>query len=130
MSSTGFYDVLPDTAWRGYRCFLIGGGPSLKAFDFSRLRGQRTIAINRSIEFVDANIWFSAAPRVLTWILIGALGLGLRDKFNSSTTLKCLVCDHCRGLPEGILVLRRHNRDELSNSMRDGIYFGQRNKGC
>lgn len=132
MSSTCFHDILPDAAWQGHRCFIIGGGPSLKGFDFNRLQGTRTIAINRSIEFIDANIWFSAAPRVLIWILTGALGKRLRDKFiNSSATLKCLVSNLCDMFPDNILLVRRYDHDdELSESIRDGIYLGQRNQGC
>lgn len=46
-------DGLRDGAWAGQACFLIGGGPSLKGFDFERLRGRgRVIAINRAYEFV------------------------------------------------------------------------------
>jgi len=46
---TGFHDG----AWIGQPCFIIGGGPSLKGFDFERLRGRgRVIAINRVYEFV------------------------------------------------------------------------------
>lgn len=35
-----------DGAWKGRRCFIIGGGPSLRGFDFKRLRGELTIGIN------------------------------------------------------------------------------------
>src|SRR4030042_335661 len=34
-----FWEVMADGAWRGERCFIIGGGPSLPGFDFERLRG-------------------------------------------------------------------------------------------
>jgi hypothetical protein len=46
------HEVLDDGAWEGEPCFIIGGGPSLKGFDFNRLRGQgRVIAINRALEY-------------------------------------------------------------------------------
>lgn len=46
-------DELPDGAWAGQACFVIGGGPSLTGFDFERLRGRgRVIAINRAFEFI------------------------------------------------------------------------------
>ncbi len=38
-------------AWAGQTCYLVGGGPSLRGFDFDQLRGLHTIAINRS--FLD-----------------------------------------------------------------------------
>lgn len=44
--------VLPDGAWKGESCFLLAGGPSLRGFEFERLRGRgRIIAINRAFEF-------------------------------------------------------------------------------
>ena len=47
-----FHAVLNDGAWAGEPCFVIGGGPSLRGFDFERLRGRgRVIAINRAYEF-------------------------------------------------------------------------------
>lgn len=33
-------------AWKGEDAFIIGGGPSLKGFDFSLLEGKRTIGCN------------------------------------------------------------------------------------
>lgn len=46
-----FYEVLPDNSWKGQRCFIIGGGPSLRGFDFERLKGERVIAINAAFKF-------------------------------------------------------------------------------
>ena len=34
--------LLEDGAWAGRRCFIVGGGPSLKGFDFRRLKGELT----------------------------------------------------------------------------------------
>jgi len=34
--------------WKGKRCFLLGGGPSLTGFDFSLLQGENTIGINKA----------------------------------------------------------------------------------
>ena len=33
-------------SWEGKRAFLIGGGPSLRDFDFSRLNGELTLGLN------------------------------------------------------------------------------------
>lgn len=38
--------VLEDGAWRGRRAFVVGGGPSLRGFDFSRLRNELWIGCN------------------------------------------------------------------------------------
>jgi hypothetical protein len=42
-------------AWEGETVFIFGGGPSLRGFDPERLRGRRTIVINRMVLPVDAN---------------------------------------------------------------------------
>ena len=60
---------LPTGSWKDQRCFIIGGGFSLKDFDFSQLQGEKVIAINKS--FVDApfaDIQFSVDKRFYDWI--------------------------------------------------------------
>ncbi len=39
-------------------CFVVGGGPSLRGFDFSQLNGFDTIAINKSVEFIQNPTYF------------------------------------------------------------------------
>jgi len=46
--------------WKGQTVYLIGGGPSLKGFDWNRLRNKKSIAINKAIKFwpeADAMYW-------------------------------------------------------------------------
>lgn len=54
---------LRDNLWTGRRCFIIGGGPSLKEFDFSRIKGELIIGINCAFEFCDPTIIFSIDQR-------------------------------------------------------------------
>lgn len=42
--------------WDGERCFVVGGGPSLRGFDWSRLDGERVIAVNRAYEVLPRAI--------------------------------------------------------------------------
>lgn len=58
---------LREGAWSGQPCYIIGGGASLRGFDFSRLRGKKNrIVINRSWKDVyDAELWFSEDHRVV-----------------------------------------------------------------
>ena len=44
---------LREGQWTGHPCFIIGGGPSLKGFDFNLLEGRKTIGINRAFEFFN-----------------------------------------------------------------------------
>lgn len=60
----------PEPIWRGETAFLLGGGPSLKDVDLTRLRGRRVVTINSShrpaidaglddgvLFFTDTNWW-------------------------------------------------------------------------
>lgn len=44
-------DVLNSDSWLNKKCFILGGGPSLKSFDFGALDGQLTIGINRAFQY-------------------------------------------------------------------------------
>lgn len=53
--------------WRGARCFIVGGGPSLKGFDFSLLANRpHVIAINMAYrDLPNAEIFFTEDLRVI-----------------------------------------------------------------
>lgn len=50
-------------SWEGKTVFLIGGGPSLYGFDFSRLAGRILCGINQSIFDADCDVGVSIDPR-------------------------------------------------------------------
>ena len=57
-------EILPNNAWRGRRCFIVGGGPSLKGFDWSKLRGELVIALNSAaFEIQNPTVCFGADYR-------------------------------------------------------------------
>jgi hypothetical protein len=63
-------EALHDGQWRSQPCFILGGGPSLTGFKFDRLRGRRTIAINRAFEYAPfAEILFSMDSTFYQWVL-------------------------------------------------------------
>lgn len=63
-------EALHDGQWSGQPCFILGGGPSLIGFNFQRLRGRRTIAINRAFEYAPfAEILFSMDSTFYQWVL-------------------------------------------------------------
>lgn len=65
---------LREGAWRGFPAFLVGGGPSLKTFDFSRLTakiaaGYRCIVVNGSfLNVPNADVFFTEDWRFLELI--------------------------------------------------------------
>jgi len=58
-------EVLPDNSWKGEDCYIIGGGPSLARFNWSLLKGKKTIGINRVYEKFDPSIIFSMDTRTV-----------------------------------------------------------------
>ena len=57
-----------DNLWEGETAYIIGGGPSLQGFDFSKLIGSNVIAINKAIySFPAAQILYWTDNRFYTW---------------------------------------------------------------
>ena len=64
---------MPEKIWKGQEAFIIGGGPSLRDFDWSLLRGKNTIGCNNAFRlgpdickiclFVDRKFIFSDRKR-------------------------------------------------------------------
>ena len=50
-TSKQLYQYIPSGAWKDRRCFIIGGGTSAKGFDFSKLKGELVITVNRAFEY-------------------------------------------------------------------------------
>ena len=87
-----YTDVFADGMWNGRRCFIVGGGPSLKGFDWSRISKELVIGVNRVFEFCDPTILFSMDDRYRAnienpnrhmWY-----GLETLRKFNETPALK------------------------------------------
>lgn len=70
-------------AWKGQRCFVVGGGYSLTGFDFDALQGENVIATNKSLLNVPfAQYWISMDSRFYIWLKQGSLGWDLVDLWN------------------------------------------------
>lgn len=54
--------------WKGETVYLIGGGPSLKNFEWNSLTGKKTIAINKAIKYYPkADVMYWTDGRIYTW---------------------------------------------------------------
>lgn len=76
-----FADYVPDGVWEGRRCFIVGGGPSVKNVDMSLLAGELVIGINRAYELCDPSILFGVDGQLWGWAETGKLGEDSRNKF-------------------------------------------------
>lgn len=129
------YDVLPDNAWHGKPCFIVGGGPSLKDFDWQLLKGRRTIGVNRAFEKFDPTIIFSMDTRFLNWMVQGeyarsmADGAAMHEKFKKSRAYKVWLATYTLSLPKEFFIVKvRINYDygikAFTYKMTDGIGHG------
>lgn len=73
----------PEPLLAGATVFILGGGPSLRCFDFGLLRGLRTIAVNEAARYVvehdflyfgDANWYEDNRAFVEAWRGVGVTG--------------------------------------------------------
>ena len=54
--------------WNGETVYIIGGGPSLKEFNWNRLKGKKTIAINKAfLSYSKADVLYWTDGRFYNW---------------------------------------------------------------
>lgn len=123
-------EALKDGQWAGQRCFILGGGPSLKGFDFTRLKWGRIIAINRAFEFCpQADVLFSMDYNFYSWLRQGRIADGAQEKFLNFTGIKTWVDAGNLQYGPGIFYIRRVNKLGSSlygfpASLNSGIFSG------
>lgn len=118
-----FSSVVADNAWSGQRCFIIGGGESLKDFDFSKLKGELVIGVNRAYERLDCTIMFASDAKYYKWIHKGKLGAEAKRKFEEFKGRKVWL-DSARYCYKGVHLLTGLNGHGLSFSMKAGLNYG------
>lgn len=119
------HTVLPDYSWSRQPCFIIGGGPSLKDFDFQRLRNKgKIIAVNRSYldcPFADMLI-FMDKSRFYRWAMENKLDKRSKQKFEDFEGLKVYV--YMRHDIPNVYLVPRAGKYGLSTTLEEGIYIG------
>ena len=118
------YDVLLDGEWAGQRCFIIGGGESLKDFDFSKLKNELVIGVNRAFEKMDCQINFAMDYNLYEWITAGKLGVVAQKKFSDYKGYPVWLDSVGYDYPRGIFILPGSKEHIVSSSMQKGIISG------
>jgi len=118
-----FSDIVADGAWRGQRCFIIGGGASLKGFEFSQLTGEAVIGVNRAFERVNCQIMFAIDAKLHRWITEGTLGIDVKKRFEEFGGHKVWLDSHRYSL-KGVTRLMGLDGTGLSFSMKNGLKHG------
>lgn len=121
------WDVLPDGSWFNQPCFIIGGGPSLKGFEFERLRGAgRVVAINKAFKDAPfADVLFAMDYPFLEGITQGKFGEEYRLAFMRFLGMKVWVDLSGYGYPEDIFVVPSAGEHGWTKSLKDGLCHGQ-----
>jgi len=60
--------------WKDRACYIVGGGPSLRGFDWSSLRGHLVIGVNRAEAALPCSVVVSRDARYAGWAQRGRLG--------------------------------------------------------
>ncbi len=94
--------------WPDGECFILGGGPSLKNIDVSRLRGHRVIAVNNAYQLGDfIDVMFFGDCR---WFHLH------KKQLLSFAGLKLTTCEQHVKYPGIKVVRRKTNINGLSNN--------------
>jgi hypothetical protein len=114
--------------WTGAPCYIVGGGPSLKGFDFTKLRGHRVIAVNRAFEFVENPALFvTLDDRYIRGVVGGAYGGEVAERFAALDCPKLVVqSSTTEPLPPGVLALPRGGEiGGIADSFKAGLWSGK-----
>lgn len=99
-------DIFPKDIWKNQRCFIVGGGSSLKSFDFNKLSGELVITTNRGLEvFPNSAINLCTDARVWGWYEDKSLGDEAKQKFDSYKGYKVWLNVQSFPFPEDIFTL-------------------------
>lgn len=118
------YDIMPDGTWKDQRCFIIGGGESLKEFDFSKLKNELVIGVNRAYEMMDCTINYAMDNNLYRWITGGKLGQEAKNKFEDFKGIPVWLDSAGYDYPKGIFILNKSDGHKNSYAMKDGLKSG------
>jgi len=118
------YDILPDGSWKNQRCFIIGGGESLKGFDFSKLKNELVIGVNRAYEMGNCTINYAMDNNLYHWITKGKLGWEAKKRFKDFKGIPVWLDSAGYDYPRGIFILNKLDSHKNSYVMKDGIKSG------
>jgi len=111
---------IKDNIWKGHRAFIIGGGPSLKGFDWKLLRNEKTIGINKAIIAFEPDVLFSMDK--LFWSVVypnlGIIPRCTKIYLDGNIIPKCSPKITKLGI---IKYLRYKESPKFSKSLKDGL---------
>ena len=117
-------EELKQEMWKGERCFIIGGGKSVKNFDLSKLQGENIIGVNMAFRLIEPDIIYAMDARLWGWIEEDMIAKGDSDSFNKSKALKVWSDITPFPLPEDIIIAPSLGRPGMSDNIKEGVGCG------
>jgi hypothetical protein len=116
-------DIFSTNSWRKHRCFLIGGGESLRGFDFSQLDGELTIGINKAFQ-AHPNFTINYA---MDSILYDAILKGQYvEQWNAFKGIRLFLTPmEIKQFGPEVHLIRRIIDFKISHDLNTGIYGGK-----
>ena len=82
-SGQSLFSLIPKGAWKGHRCFIIGGGPTVLTHNLDRLAGELTIGVNRAYDVYYPSILCALDPQFYEWAEDGTFGIFSEMRYRS-----------------------------------------------
>lgn len=114
-------DVCRFKEFRGKRCFLIGGGESLRSFDFDKIKEEYTIGINKSFLHFPSNFLYLSDASFYSKIQADP---DLVSKWREFKGIKVMPSPQIENMMVDCYTIRRNNKYTLPSSFKDGINPG------
>ena len=126
-----FADKFAEGDWKGRRCFIIGGGPSLKTFDWGKLNGELVIGTNLAFQKCDPAILFSMDNRFLKNMRDKKYGEETLERFaNYKYGYKVWLDSSQHAYPDDMLTIGCIGQHAWSDALADGIGSGGNSGFC
>jgi len=115
-------------SWKGQRCFIVGGGESIKNFDFSNLEHENVIGINKAFKYIQrASINYSMDSTFYEEMKRGDFGVDTQSAWKSFEGVRVFLTplEFKDDFGKEVYLVRRNM--DLSLNMTDldnGIYGG------
>lgn len=126
-------EILDTGAWKGHRCFIIAGGPSVKGLSFSEIDSDLTIGVNKSFTRFNTDICYCMDMNFYNYIMnerdCDKEELEDKRKWQEYTGIKVFLCpsEDSKNLflcDNNIYHVKRLWNNEISFDLSKGIYGG------
>jgi hypothetical protein len=125
------HDILPSGSWYNRPCFILGGGESLKGFDYGILDGRLTIGTNKTLVAYEPTILYMMDVCFAQGAYDGNLDMAadpvkLSERWRNTRSRKVMLSPMNQyTLPgDDVWLVRRLLQKKVFLDIKEGIYGG------